>query len=97
MKLLLSTTLLPEQNGRGPQLADVRHFTVAFPDSTNPVSQLYVTTPPNVALVGIPGDPLSMEGGGPQETAVRRMSLIGSIETLQEMSLVLTCMHIFST
>ena len=78
---------LPEQNGTGLQLADARHTTVVFPNSTNPVSQLYVTTPPNVVLEGVPGNPLSMEGGEPQEIAERRMSL------QMEMSLILACTH----
>ena len=64
----------------GPQWAETRHFTVAFPNSTNPVTQLYVTTPLNVVLVGVPEDPLSMEGGRPQETAgenIEVLKLIG--------------------
>ncbi len=28
---------------------------------------MYVTLPPKVIRVGIPGDPLEIEGGGPQE------------------------------
>ena len=29
-----------------------------------------MTVPPNVVLVGIPGDPLEIEGGKPQDTAI---------------------------
>ena len=29
-----------------------------------------MTVPPNVVLVGVPGDPLEIEGGKPQETAI---------------------------
>ena len=64
--------LLPEQNGRELQLAEARHSTVAFPNSTYPVSQLYVTTPPNVVvLFGVLRDPLTIEGGKLQERAIR--------------------------
>ena len=37
-------------------------------DIMYPVSQLYVTVPPTRVLVGVPGEPLEMEGGDPQET-----------------------------
>ena len=47
-----------------------KQVTVGDPDRMYPLLQLYVTVPPNVVLVGVPGDPLVMEGGDPQSIAV---------------------------
>ena len=35
------------------------------------MSQVLVTSPPIIVLVGCPGDPLVIEGGGPQETVTK--------------------------
>ncbi len=43
-----------------------RHVTVADPDRLYPVLQLYITVPPCIVLVGVPGDPFEIEGGRPQ-------------------------------
>ena len=44
--------------------------TVADPDRKYSLVQLYITVPPTVVLVGVPGDPLVMEGGDPQPIVV---------------------------
>ena len=41
---------------------------VEGPTKMNSDSQLYVTVPPMLVLVGIPGDPLGMEGGEPHDS-----------------------------
>ena len=43
--------------------------TVADPNRVYPLLQLYVTVPPKIVLDGVPGDPLEIDGGGPQSTA----------------------------
>ena len=52
------------------QLSLAKQDTVADPDRKYSLSQLYVTVPPNFVLDDVPGDPLGMEGGVPQSTAV---------------------------
>ena len=44
---------------------------VSEPIRRNPVSQVKVASPPIIVLVGCPGDPLSIEEGGPQETVTK--------------------------
>ncbi len=44
----------------------------------NPVSQVQVASPPIIVLVGCPGDPLVIEGGGPQETVNKDIYYLGN-------------------
>ncbi len=43
-----------------------RQVTTEEPEWTRPGSQEYITSPPTTVLEGVPGDPSSMEGRGPQ-------------------------------
>ena len=45
------------------------------PTKMNSGSQLYVTVPPMLVLVGVPGDPLVMEGGGPHDSRDEKVSV----------------------
>ena len=67
---------LPVHNGKELHIPVARQAIMADPERVYPMSQLYVTVPPNVVLVGVPGDPLVMLGGGPQSTAVRSRHII---------------------
>ena len=61
--------VLPVQVGLVFQPPLAKQDTVADPDKVYPLLQLYVTVPPKVVLDGVPGDPLVIDGGGPQLTA----------------------------
>ena len=56
------------QDGELLQLPVLKHVMVSEPIRRYPVSQVKVTSPPIIVLVGCPYVPLVIEGGGPQET-----------------------------
>ena len=72
---------------------------VEGPTKMNSGSQLYVTVPPMLVLVGIPGDPLVMEGGGPQDSrnVTRTMELHYNIITITYACDILRNVHIYSS
>ena len=51
-----------EQVGLVLQLPLARQVTVGCPERWQPVLHMQITVPPNVVLVGVPGDPLEIEG-----------------------------------
>ena len=70
--ITLFNLVLPVQTGLILQAPVAKQDTVADPDKVYPLLQLYVSVPPNDVLVGVPGEPLEIEGGEPQSTAVKK-------------------------
>ena len=68
--------IIPEHIGLVLQSPIAKQDTVADPDRTYPLLQLYVTVPLNVVLLGVPGEPLGMAGGVPQSIAVGEIIII---------------------
>ncbi len=59
-----------------------RQVTTEEPEWTRPRSQEYLTFPPTTVLEGVPGDPSSMEGGGPQAVSRRESTSYHTIIAL---------------
>ena len=71
-KKILAHNLVPAHVGCELQSPLAEQDTVADPVRVYPLSQLYITITPNVVLVGVPGNPLEMDGNEPQSTAVKK-------------------------
>ena len=77
---------------------------VEGPTKINSDSQLYLAVPPMLVLVGIPGDPLGMEGGGPQDSigmgrehAMELHYIITSTSAIMYACDILRNVHIYSS
>ena len=62
------------------QLLLVKQVTVADPMRVYPLLQLYITVPPNVVVVGVPGDPLAIDGGWPQVSPICAVMILSMPE-----------------
>ncbi len=67
--------ILRSQVGGVLQFTLVIQVIVISPEIPYPTSQLYVTVPPAIVLVGTLGDPLTTGGGGPQETIWKNQTI----------------------